>query len=730
MQYRSSSRNPMAMRTYYRKESIVFRRTRGEFGGLSNMAAGFSLEVNGLCILTSEALYQACRFPHLPTVQRVIIGQKSPMTAKMKSKPLRGETRADWDRVKVKIMRWCLRVKLAQNRTEFSRLLLETGERPIVEESRKDGFWGAKVADRQTLVGVNILGRLLMELRTELKQSDQDSLSIVEPLAIPEFLLDGRAIGTVFGQVDRAIDTEDALQAEPVVPGSTFQRCDIPLRPSPTQGLLFDSPQCIASRLTSFSSANNSTKSCPANSNSPVFWLGDLPEHWLVMPHRATFREIGQRGHPSHEMLSVTIARGVIKQSSLLAGTSKKDSSNEDKSEYKLVRPGDIVYNKMRAWQGAVGVSDHEGIVSPAYIVVRPRAIQHPRFFHYLFRTPAFAKEAERWSYGISSDQWSLRPEEFRQMYSCIPPLPEQNAIVRYLDYMDDRISRYINGKKKLLALLNEQKQAIIHQAVTRGLDQSVRFRPSGVDWLGEIPEYWHVRPVKWFADINSDTLSDQTDPDYVIAYLDIGAVGMGYLVEQPQRLCFGDAPSRARRIVRKDDSVISTVRTYLKATYFISQSVPNLIASTGFAVLTPRPGVLPEYLSLVIQDSPFINQIMANSVGVAYPAIDTDRLASLKIALPPSIAEQQMILGHISDKTHFYVRLMNNTQREIEVMREYRNCLVADVVTGKLDVRELAASLEEESAGGDEMDEELDSGQMLADDEPELIEETADADD
>lgn len=192
----------MEARTYNRRESVVFCKTKEEFGGLSNMAPGFLLYVNDVNILTSEALYQACRFPALPDIQRLIIDQKSPMTAKMKSKPYRSQSRADWDAVRVSVMRWCLRVKLACNWTEFRDLLLATGDRPIVEESRKDDFWGAKVDSGGVLAGANVLGRLLMELRGELRGAASDSLRCVEPLAISDFLLYGNAI--------RAVDALDA----------------------------------------------------------------------------------------------------------------------------------------------------------------------------------------------------------------------------------------------------------------------------------------------------------------------------------------------------------------------------------------------------------------------------------------------------------------------------------------------------------------------------------------
>ncbi len=216
------------------------------------------------------------------------------------------------------------------------------------------------------------------------------------------------------------------------------------------------------------------------------------------------FTEIKERGHPDADMLSVTITKGVIRQRALLAGSTKKDSSNLDKSAYKLARPGDIAYNKMRAWQGAVGVFEYQGIVSPAYIVQRPREGADSHFLHYLLRTPAFAKEAERWFYGIASDMWSLRPEHFKMIYSCLPPLAEQAAVVRFLDHADPRIRRYIRAKQKLIKLLEEQKQAIIHRAVTRGLNPNVRFKPSGVEWLGGVPEHWDLVRLGCLIDLTT----------------------------------------------------------------------------------------------------------------------------------------------------------------------------------------------------------------------------------
>lgn len=163
------------------------------------MCGGYPLVVNGIRILNSESLYQSCRFPHLPEVQEVIISNPSPMGSKMTSKKYRAETRRDWDSVRVDIMRWCLRVKLVQNFPRFSSLLLETGNHPIVEQSRRDRFWGSVPTGDFTLQGQNVLGKLLMELREEVLDRSFFNFLHVQPLDIPRFCLGGRGIDVVIG---------------------------------------------------------------------------------------------------------------------------------------------------------------------------------------------------------------------------------------------------------------------------------------------------------------------------------------------------------------------------------------------------------------------------------------------------------------------------------------------------------------------------------------------------
>jgi len=184
------------LRTYVKKDVVWFRKTREDFGALSNMAADFPIVLFGVRVLTSEALYQACRFPEDPDIQRLIIEQKSPMTAKMKSKKVRMKTRGDWDDVRIDVMRWCLRTKLKMNRPRFGAVLESTGSWPIVEESAKDEFWGARPQADGTLKGMNVLGRLLMELREQNRQVKAGNATDLQYPVIAGFCLFGKSLDT------------------------------------------------------------------------------------------------------------------------------------------------------------------------------------------------------------------------------------------------------------------------------------------------------------------------------------------------------------------------------------------------------------------------------------------------------------------------------------------------------------------------------------------------------
>jgi type I restriction enzyme S subunit len=201
-------------------------------------------------------------------------------------------------------------------------------------------------------------------------------------------------------------------------------------------------------------------------------WFGDVPAEWSVLPSRALFAERIERDRGDLEMLSVTIARGVIKQSSYLKSDgSKKDQAREDRSQYKAVEPDDLVYNKMRAWQGAAGKSEFQGIVSPAYVVLRPLGGANSDYYGMVLRSRQFAREAERHSYGITSDMWSLRPQHFKTIQFPCPPISEQAMIVDMCRSQTKKIDHAIEAINTEISLLKEYRTPLVSDVVTGKLD-------------------------------------------------------------------------------------------------------------------------------------------------------------------------------------------------------------------------------------------------------------------
>lgn len=183
--------------TYDLAASAVIYRMMDEFGGLSNFARDFPLTIHTRVAHTNESLYQACRFPHRPDLQRLLLDEPNPAKVKRVSRDYLELTRPNWEHDRKVIMRWCLQVKLAQHRGPIGALLETTGDRPIVERSYADDFWGAPLQDETTLCGANLLGLLWMELRAELRAGAWPPGRVVPPPPLPDFLLDGRPISAV-----------------------------------------------------------------------------------------------------------------------------------------------------------------------------------------------------------------------------------------------------------------------------------------------------------------------------------------------------------------------------------------------------------------------------------------------------------------------------------------------------------------------------------------------------
>lgn len=366
----------------------------------------------------------------------------------------------------------------------------------------------------------------------------------------------------------------------------------------------------------------------------------------------------------------------------------RKSLQSENYAGGKLVAEHDLVLNRLKAHLGVFARAKQAGVVSPDYTVFRPKGDASVRYCESLFKTPMYVGEFRRRTKGIVEGFWRLYTDDFYNVTALLPPPEEQVQIVAYLRAQDAHIARFIKTKRDLIRLLTEQKLRIIDHAVARGLDSSVALKASGIEWLGEVPEHWEVKPLKRWVRLNARTLGQKTSPDFEFRYVDIGSVQTGRLVKEPERIRFEAAPSRARRVLRRGDTIISTVRTYLKAIWYVSEDADDLIASTGFAVLTPGSGVEPEYLGYVIQSSQFVNRVTANSIGIAYPAIAETVLGRFPVALPPTVDEQRAIVARIKTESAPLDDAITRTEEEIKLIREYRDRLIADVVTGQVDVR------------------------------------------
>ena len=368
------------------------------------------------------------------------------------------------------------------------------------------------------------------------------------------------------------------------------------------------------------------------------------------------------------------------------------NKSKDDISQYKVARRGDLVLNSMNVIIGSVGVTPFDGLISPAYYALIPREKVEAKYYELLMRLPAVQQVLKGYAKGIMEIRLRISTIDLLGMKFPVPPPDEQKAIVAYLDAKTAKIDRLIKLKEREIELLQEKKQAVISRVVTRGLDPNVKLVDSGVDWIGKVPDGWRLYRLKYIARSNLKSLGETTDPERRIRYLDIGSVGTGYVKIEPETYLFSGAPSRARRIVEEGDTIVSTVRTYLKSVLYITKEYADCIVSTGFSVLSPLVDkVDARFLGCMLVSDYFVNSVVLESNGVSYPAINDSRLLALPIVLPP-IEEQRKIVTYLDAETAKTDKAIAAVTRQIALLKEYRTRLISDAVTGRIDLREAVA--------------------------------------
>lgn len=364
---------------------------------------------------------------------------------------------------------------------------------------------------------------------------------------------------------------------------------------------------------------------------------------------------------------------------------------------YKLCWPGDLVINSLWAWAGGLGVSRHHGIISSAYGVyrIRPEAPMIPAFVHEVVRSSSFNWELRVRSKGVWISRLQLTDIAFLDAPIHIPPPAEQAAIVRFLDWANGRLERAIRAKHNVIALLNEQKQAIIHRAVTRGLDPSVSLKPSGIPWLGDIPQHWALKRFKFLATVSSGQV-DPRENEYRVRVLIAPnhiQSGSGRLLKQ--ETADEQGADSGKYLVSRGQVIYSKIRPNLrKATI----APCDCLCSADMYPIAPTTGELStEYLLLLLLSQPFTKFAVDTSMRVAMPKVNREALANCWMWYPGR-QEQAQILGFIAREGAPLGTAIGRLEREIALLREYRTRLVADVVTGKFDVRGAVVHLPDEA--------------------------------
>jgi type I restriction enzyme, S subunit len=280
----------------------------------------------------------------------------------------------------------------------------------------------------------------------------------------------------------------------------------------------------------------------------------------------------------------------------------------------------------------------------------------------------------------------NLRQDKVNDLVIFYPPLQEQEQIVNYLDEKTSIIDKLISTKLKKVELLKEQRTTLINQVITKGINPNVKMKDSGLDWIGEIPESWSVIKLKSLVECNKKVLPENTNPDYELKYIEIGDVNSLGEIKGMSDYLFKNSPSRCRRILSKGDIFISTVRTYLKSIGYVENEISDIICSTGFCVLSPKSDVISKYLFYQVLTEFFISEVISKSVGVSYPSITSTELINIKV-IKPSIVEQEQIVEYLDKHTKEIDDLVSMEQNKIELLKEYRQSLISEVITGKIKV-------------------------------------------
>ena len=436
---------------------------------------------------------------------------------------------------------------------------------------------------------------------------------------------------------------------------------------------------------------------------SEVEWLRDVPEHWDV----ARLGQIGEfsKGNGGNKGDETSSGVPCIRYGDIYTthqyfiSRSRSFVSATRAERYMSIRFGDVLFAASgetidEIGKSAVNLMRTNACCGGDIILFRPEHEVEARYMGYALDCRLVSAQKSTMGRGITV--MHIYKNQLKYLTFPLPPYSEQVSIATFLDHETAKINTLIARKQTLIERLTEKRSALISRTMTSGIppnpasrtdfDSDPEFRPSGINWCGSVPRHWNILRLKYIASINDETLSEATDPSFEISYVDIGSVDPIRGIISSEEHVFENSPSRARRIVRHGDTIVSTVRTYLRAITFVKKPMKNTVVSTGFAVVRPHE-VSPEFLAYAIGEMRFVEAIMARSIGVSYPAVNASEIATLSV-LFPSQSEQNLIVKFLNRETSRIDVLISKIEFAIERLEEYGTALVDAAVTGAIDVR------------------------------------------
>ena len=426
-------------------------------------------------------------------------------------------------------------------------------------------------------------------------------------------------------------------------------------------------------------------KPYPTMKDSGVEWLGMVPEHWELRRLRTLLRERVEKGYPNEPLLAATQTKGVVRKEKY---ENRTVLALKDLHLLKLVREGDFVIS-LRSFQGGIEYARERGIISPAYTILFTEDANHHRFLSHLFKSKPYIENLGLFVTGIRQGQ-NIDYEKLSRSSVPLPPLPEQVAIARYLDYVDTRVRRLTEAKRKLIGLLTEYKQAIIHRAVTRGLDPNVPLKDSGIEWLGMVPQHWEIKPGR-------TCYVEKKQPNTGLVENTVLSLSYGKIVVKPKEKLHGLVPLsfETYQIIEPGDIICrpTDLQNDYNSLRFGLSSHRGIITS-AYMCFDTQEHLDNRYGYLIFHTYDLLKVFYGLGSGLRQN-LSWEDFKYLPCIIPP-ISEQVVIVEYLDRATAEIDIAVARAERQIELLNEYRTRLIADVVTGKLDVRDATLDPEE----------------------------------